>query len=85
MNAKDLGRERKKLFDMKESIRKWKKAIKVFLLIKVTNNFIGVTDTIENKAYRGINTLVSSMPNWVANGNCKNVNDGYSHLIFNKI
>ncbi|MFP9129979.1 hypothetical protein [Niallia sp. BSM11] len=42
---------------MKESIRKWKKAIKVFLLIKVTNNFIGVTDTIENKAYRGINTL----------------------------
>lgn len=49
----------------------WKKAITTVALVKVLNNFIGVTDTVENLVVRGILTLVPGMPEWVASGIAK--------------
>ncbi|WP_146551746.1 hypothetical protein [Rummeliibacillus sp. SL167] len=48
--------------------------IKIFTtvaLIKVLDNFIGVTDTAENLVVRGIKTLIPGIPDWAATGIAK--------------
>ncbi|MGE6375738.1 hypothetical protein [Peribacillus muralis] len=54
-----------------ENKKKYKKIITTVALVKVLNNFIGVTDTVENLVVRGIQTLVPGMPDWVASGIAK--------------
>ena len=40
-------------------------------LVKVLNNFIGVTDTVEGFLIKGILTLIPGMPEWIASGIAK--------------
>ncbi|KQU12637.1 hypothetical protein ASG65_28010 [Bacillus sp. Leaf13] len=54
-----------------ENKKKYKTVITTVALVKVLNNFIGVTDTVENLVVRGIQTLVPGMPDWVASGIAK--------------
>ncbi|MFF5401155.1 hypothetical protein ACFY5J_28580 [Peribacillus butanolivorans] len=54
-----------------ENKKKYKTVITTVALVKVLNNFIGVTDTVENLVVRGIQTLVPGMPDWLASGIAK--------------
>ena len=49
----------------------WKKVLTTVALVKVLNNFIGVTDTVENLLVTGILTLIPAMPEWAASGIAK--------------
>ncbi|MBO2535298.1 hypothetical protein [Rummeliibacillus suwonensis] len=58
-------------FVKKDTKKAWKKVLTTVALIKVLDNFIGVTDTAENLVVRGIKTLIPGIPDWAATGIAK--------------
>ncbi|WP_025727694.1 hypothetical protein [Heyndrickxia ginsengihumi] len=60
------------LLPIKSSTKKaWKKTITKVALVKVLDNFVGISDTAENLVKRGIKTLIPGIPDWAASGIAK--------------